>query len=154
MCCFFSTHTSQANPLPLPPLGFYMSACACWELQRWVCTTAVPSSSSSLWGVLCLCSCSVCVCQTACLVRCACSSCARVVPVFNQTVKALPCPFIPREFHKRANKECPVRCFTVLCIHLQNRLVKGEESVEKFNHMQKCASTGEKYATLSFEKGK
>lgn len=92
VCCFFSTHKSQANPQlafttcqfvcvrgysggPAPPL---FPAAASPPPRRRLCVCVCAC---------CLCQRSVCVCQTACLVCCPCLSRGCVVCVFNKTVK-------------------------------------------------------------------
>lgn len=55
VCCFFSTHKSQANPQLASTTC--QCVCVCSGLQQRSCVAAVPHGSASLGGVLCLCLC-------------------------------------------------------------------------------------------------
>lgn len=114
MCCFFSTHKSQASK-NLPSPGFYYM-CVSGGLQ-WCCTAAVPRSSSSfLGGVSCWMlvpavsvSAPSCVCQNSlsCLLVVSWLCCLCVcVCVFNKNCYLSPQPLSHVSSTREQIKEC------------------------------------------------
>ena len=163
VCCFFSTHES----LRLTP-QLASTTCQCVCVCVCVCVfgaTAVVlrrrRSPQQLLPrrrlVFVLVPCCLLSAPRLCLPKQPVLSAVRArlvvafVCVFNTTVKPLPSPFIPCEFHKRANQECAAQFFVprILWVSLYNK--------KKWRLLQtllKLLPGNEKYATLSSENSK